>query len=122
MWAVRAILIAILLIAVIAFAFNNFGPEQQVDVNLAPFFANYTDVPLITVVFWAFVAGVILALLLFVATYVNQSVLIHTSRKKIRALENEVTVLRNRPIEESAELLKGADEKNTQIDSPFSGS
>jgi hypothetical protein len=35
-------------------------------------------------------------------------------------LEAEVTVLRNRPIEESASLLQGTDEKRAEIDSPFS--
>ena len=119
MWAIRAVLIAILIILVVAFAYNNFGEDQTVDVNLKPFYHNYADVPLVTVVFWSFVAGVILSLLLFITTYIKLSVQSHSARKRIKSLENEVAILRNRPIEESADLLSGADSKNNEIKSAF---
>ena len=57
MWVVRAILILVLLILLVGFAFNNSGPDQKVAVRLEPLFANYVDVPLLTVVFGAMVAG-----------------------------------------------------------------
>jgi uncharacterized membrane protein YciS (DUF1049 family) len=119
MWAVRAVLIAILIIIVVAFAYNNFGADQTVDVNLTPFYHNYADVPLVTVVFWAFVAGVVLSLLLFVTTYIKLSVQTHSLRKRIRSLEGEVAILRNRPIEESADLLKGVDDDEGEVQSAF---
>ncbi len=119
MWIVRAILIALVLILVVAFAYNNFGPDQRVDVNLKPFMANYVDVPLVTVVFWAFVAGVLLSLLLFVTMYIKQAVDLHAFRKRIKALESEVAILRNRPIEESVDLLKGADSRVAESKSLF---
>ena len=109
MWAVRAVLVTILLIMVVAFAYNNMNTGQLVDVNLKPFYYNYADVPLVTVVFWSFVAGIILAMILFITTYIKLSMQIHGTKKKIKALEQEVSVLRNRPIEESADLLKGTD-------------
>lgn len=119
MWVVRAVLIAVLIIALIAFAFNNFGPDQKVDVNLGPFYHDYTDVPLVTVVFWGFVGGVVLAMILFIGSYINLSVQLRTERRKVRALEQELSVLRNRPIEESAELLKGVDARNRDADTAF---
>ncbi|MGD8921630.1 MAG: lipopolysaccharide assembly protein LapA domain-containing protein [Candidatus Zixiibacteriota bacterium] len=119
MWAVRAVLIAIVVILVVAFAYNNFKPEQTVDVYLQPIFSNYVDVPLVTVVFWSFVSGLVVSLLMFITTYIKLSVQVHGARKRVRSLENEVAILRNRPIEESADLLKGADDEETQVPSPF---
>ena len=57
MWAIRAIFIVILIIAVVAFAYYNLGTDQKVDINLI--WAQYIDVPLITVVFWSFVGGML---------------------------------------------------------------
>lgn len=119
MWIIRTVLVLLLLILVVGFAYNNIGPDQKVAVQLEPLFSNYIDVPLVTVVFWAFVAGTALSLLLFVSIYVKLSVQAHTARKRIKALEGEVTILRNRPIEESAELLRGADRKKDERESPF---
>lgn len=120
MWIIRAVLIAVILILMIAFAYNNFGPDQKVDVYLRPFFPNYLDVPLVTVVFWSFVAGVVLSLLLFISIYIKHTVDMHAYKKRIKALEGEVSILRNRPIEESADLLKGADTRLRDVKSPFS--
>ena len=33
MWAVRALLMALLIVIVVAFAYNNFGESQKVDVT-----------------------------------------------------------------------------------------
>jgi uncharacterized integral membrane protein len=117
MWAVRAVIVALLVIMVVAFAYFNFSPSQKVDVNLI--YVKYLDVPLVTVVFWSFVAGVLVSLILFISVYIRLSVQMRAAAKRISALEGEVAVLRNRPIEESADLLKGADDKQLQVKSPF---
>lgn len=117
MWVVRAVLIAILLICVVGFAYYNFNPNQTVEIDLI--YTKYIDVPLVTIVFWAFVAGVLVSLFLFISTYIKISVQLRNSNKKINALESEITVLRNRPIEESAELLKDAGDSDQSIKSPF---
>ena len=119
MWAIRAILIAVLIILVIAFAYKNFSVEQVVDVHLEPLMGDRGDVPLVTVVFWAFVSGVVLSLLLFVTTYIKLSVQLRSQRRRVRALESEVNILRNRPIEESAGLLEGVDKRQNDIQSPL---
>lgn len=112
MWAIRAILIAIVVIAVVAFASYNVGTTQTVDVNLI--WMSYLGVPLVTVVFWAFTAGVLISLVLFISIYIRQSLQIRSLKSGVRALETEVTALRNRPIEESADLLENAIEGNDQ--------
>ena len=119
MWVIRTILVLLLLLLVVAFAYNNFGADQKVDVKLQPLLPDYVDVPLVTIVFWSFFAGAILSMVLFVLIYIKQSVEAHSARRRIRALEDEVAILRNRPIEESADLLKGVDRKQDELGSPF---
>ena len=117
MWAVRAVLIAVIVIAIVAFAVHNVGEYQRVDVNLI--WKSYSNVALVEVVFWAFVVGVVVSLLAFISVYIRLSVNLRAVKKHMRALEAELAVLRNRPIEESARLLEEADDRNRNIDSPF---
>ena len=119
MWIIRTILILLLLLMVVAFAFNNTGTDQKVAVHLQPLFPNYVDVPLITLVFWSFVAGALMCMVLFISIFVRSSIQSHAARKRIKALESEVAILRNRPIDESADLLKGLDRKREERESPF---
>ena len=115
MWALRAILIVFVIVCVVAFAYHNSSPAEKVNVDLI--FAKYIEVPLVIVVFWSFMSGLLVSLLIFILVYLRQSVQIHGFHKQVRALESEVTALRNRPIEESAELLKGEDEKASGVSS-----
>ncbi len=109
MWAVRAILIVALVLLVVAFAFYNNDPSIVVDVDLI--WMQRAEVPLITVVFWSFVSGVLVSLFLFMSVFIKQSVQLRATRRRIKALEGEVTALRNRPIEESADLVASGESK-----------
>jgi hypothetical protein len=62
------------------------------------------------------------SLVMFASTFIRLSVDVRGGRKRVQALEGEVAVLRNRPIEDSADLLKGADRADPELESPFSGS
>jgi len=117
MWVLRAILVALVVVCVVAFALYNVGSGQAVTVNLI--WVKFVEVPLITVVFWSFAAGVLVSLLLFISVYIKLSVQLRTARKQARALEGEVTVLRNRPIEESADLLMRSEKQEEKAKSPF---
>lgn len=119
MWIVRLIVIMALVGGLIIFAFNNARPNQVVDVNLQPFYANYTDVPLLTVVGGAIVGGMIIGLILFGLMYVRQSVSLHDASRRVKALENEVAILRNRPIDEVADLMSGSDSRKAESRSLF---
>lgn len=119
MWAVRAFLIALLIIVLVAFAYTNLQLDQKVSINVLT--ANYINVPLLTVVFWAFVGGILISLILFISIYIKLSVQLRYLNKKIFALESEVTVLRNRPIEESADILSEGKNKESAEQSPFNG-
>ncbi len=111
MWAFRAILIIALILVVVAFAYYNID-SPTVDVNLI--WVKYVEVPLITVVFWSFVPGVLVSLFVFMSIFVKQSIQLRAARRRIKALEGEVTALRNRPIEESASLLDGSGSKESE--------
>ncbi|MGH8015912.1 MAG: lipopolysaccharide assembly protein LapA domain-containing protein, partial [Candidatus Zixiibacteriota bacterium] len=118
MWALRAVLIVFIIICVVAFAYHNSSQTQKVNIDLV--FAKYVEVPLLIVVFWSFVAGMVVSLVLFILVYLRQAVQIRSLQKNVKSLESEATVLRNRPIEESADLLKGQDEKRVKAGSPLS--
>lgn len=118
MWVIRAVLIALLIIIVVAFAYYNLNLKQEVVVDLL-FWGEYEQVPLLTVVFWSFISGIFVSLLLFISMYIKLSLQLRNSNKKITALEGEVTILRNRPIEESAEVIRDSDESESNIKSPF---
>lgn len=117
MWVLRAILVALIVVCVVAFALYNVGSGQMVTVNLI--WVTFVEVPLITVVFWSFAAGVLISLFLFISVYIKLSVQLRATRKQARALEGEVTVLRNRPIEESADLLMRSEKQKEKANSPF---
>jgi uncharacterized integral membrane protein len=107
-------------ICVVAFAFYNVGSSQTVELNLV--FVKLINVPLITVVFWSFVAGVLVSLFLFASTYIRLSLDLRATRRRNAGLENELSILRNRPIEESVNLLKGTDRREPDAESPFAES
>ncbi len=117
MWVLRAILVALVVVCVVAFALYNVGSGQTVTVNLI--WVKFVEVPLITVVFWSFAAGVLVSLLLFISVYIKLSMQLRAARKQARALEGEVTILRNRPIEESADFLVRSEKQEERTDSPF---
>ena len=116
MWVIRAILIAIIFIAIIAFVVLNPITSHLVDVDL--YFAKYVDVSLAVVVFWSLVAGMLVSLILFISIYIKLSVQLRIANKRVSALESEVSILRNRPIEESANLIRDTKQED-DIKSPF---
>ncbi len=103
MWIFRSFLILIIILVIVAFAMHNTGPGQTVDINLV--LAKRYNVPVITVVFWGFILGAAVAWLLFVSVYLRLSNQLHKAQKAAKGLETEVSALRNRPIEESKNLL-----------------
>jgi uncharacterized integral membrane protein len=103
MWALRSIVILIIIAIIIGFSLHNSGPEKTVDINLI--WTQRADVPVITVVFWAFILGALISWLLFISVYLKQSRQIRESNRTLRGLQAEVAALRNRPIDESKDFL-----------------
>ena len=110
MWAVRAIGIFLVIALVAGFFVYNYSMDQPVAVNL--YWKQYENVPLLVVIFWSFLAGMALSLVLFVGVYLRQLTQISSARKAVKGLNEEVSALRNRPIEESRDMF--GDEDNAR--------
>ncbi len=107
MWVFRSFLILVIIGIILGFALSNSGLEQKVDINLI--WAQRYDVPVLTVVLWSFILGALVSWLLFVSVYLKQSTQLNKANREIKGYKDEVTALRNRPIEETKNLL---DKKN----------
>jgi len=114
MWAIWAVFVMLLILGIVFFVMHN--TQQVVDVNLQPLFEDRENVTMLVVVFWSFVGGALLSMFLFITNYIKQSVNLRITKKRIRDLESELAILRNRPIEESAELLSGANKTKSTFD------
>ncbi len=97
MWVFRAVLVVILIVILLGFSVHN--AEERVMVKV--FQTNYINVPLIIVAYWAFIFGLLVSFLLFVTIYFKQISEIKRSKRLADSLGNEISALRNRPIEEA---------------------
>lgn len=103
MWVFRSFLILVIIGIIIGFAQFNSGLDQKIDIDLI--WTQRADVPLVTVVFWSFVLGALVSWVLFVSVYLKQSTQLNKANREIKGYRDEVTALRNRPIEETKNLL-----------------
>ncbi len=103
MWVLRSILILIIIGIIIGFALYNSSADQTVDINLI--WTQRLAVPVITVVFWSFILGAMVSWLLFISIYLRLTTQLRTAGRNLKGLQTEVAALRNRPIEESKDLL-----------------
>jgi uncharacterized membrane protein YciS (DUF1049 family) len=76
---------------------------QTADIDLI--WTKIYQIPIITVVFWSFVLGALVSWLLFVSIYLKLANRLNKASKVNRGLETEVAALRNRPIDETKDLL-----------------
>jgi len=96
MWIIRYAVAAMLIIALLGFTIQN--SYQRVVINIVG--KTYTDVPLIFVVYVAFCIGLIFWFAISVIQYFRMMGQLSEQRKKNRTLTQEITTLRNLPLEE----------------------
>jgi uncharacterized integral membrane protein len=99
MWIIRYAVAAVLIIALLGFTIQN--SYQRVVINLAN--KTYTDVPLIFVVYVAFCIGLIFWFSISVIQYFRMMSQLSEQKRKNRTLTQEITTLRNLPLEEPDE-------------------
>jgi uncharacterized integral membrane protein len=99
MWIVRYAIAAVLIIALLGFTIQN--SYQRVIVNIGA--KTYDNVPLIFVIFIAFCVGIIFWFVISVVQYLRLSGQLAEQKKKLRNLGEELTTLRNLPLEEADE-------------------
>jgi uncharacterized integral membrane protein len=96
---VTSALLFVFVLAMIAFAVLN--PEDHVDIQLG--FGAFTNVPLVLALGIAFGVGVVFTLIFVVAHLLGLYGTIRSLKRTNRALERELTDLRNLPLEEEEE-------------------
>ena len=108
MWVFRSFVILVIIGLIIGFAVFNSGLlQQKVDVDLI--WTKRHDVPILTVVLWSFILGLLVSWILFVSVYLKQSNQLNKTKRELKGVRDEVTALRNRPIEETKDLLNKQD-------------
>ena len=103
MWIVKWLGVALLLIGLLGFSIMNV--EQQVDINL--FFWQFQDVPLILVIFEAFIIGM---LVWFLIAFINELRLradLRNTQRELDDLREELQTLRNLPLHEPLDEAAG---------------
>lgn len=99
MWIIRYAIAAILIIALLGFTIQN--SYQRVVINIAN--KTFPDVPLIFVVYAAFCIGLIFWFAISIVQYFRMLAHLSEQKKKNRTLTEEITTLRNLPLEEPDE-------------------
>jgi uncharacterized integral membrane protein len=97
MWVIRIILLLLVLAVVIGFSVYNSGPEIKT-VNLVWY--QYYDVPMVVIVYWAMLAGMVAATFLGVTYVFRLHADLRAERRARKRLEAEMASYRNRTIEE----------------------
>jgi uncharacterized integral membrane protein len=99
MWILRSLVIIVLIILIVGFAIYN--SNQRISVNL--YGKQYYDVPMIFVAFWALVVGMLISFALGIGYYFRMYSELRNQRRENRKLLEEITALRNLPLEEEEE-------------------
>jgi len=99
MWVIRYAIAAILIIGLLGFSIQNTSQKVQITI----FNMNFYDVPLIFVIYVAFCIGLVFWFTISVIQYFRMASRLSDQKKKNRTLTQELTTLRNLPLEEPDE-------------------
>ena len=110
MWVIRALLVLVLLVILLGFSVYN--AQERVAVNILN--TRYVNVPLIFVAYWAFVFGLVVSFIMFATVYLKQVGEIRRYKRQSENLQSEISALRNRTIEDSAEKFLQSDKDNSK--------
>jgi uncharacterized integral membrane protein len=96
MWILRTLVIIVLITLIVGFAIYN--SDERISVNL--YGKPYFDVPMIFVAFWALVVGMLISFALGISYYFKMYSELRNQRRENQKLIEEITALRNLPLEE----------------------
>jgi uncharacterized integral membrane protein len=99
MWIIRYAIAALLIIGLLGFTIQN--SYQRVVINIVG--KTYSEVPLIFVIYVAFCVGIVFWFVISVVQYLRFSGQLAEQKRKVRTLGEELTTLRNLPLEEPDE-------------------
>jgi len=99
MWIIRTLVIIVLITLIVGFAIYN--SDERISVNL--YGKVYYGIPMVFVAFWALVAGMIVSFALGVGYYFRMYSEMRNQKTENKKLLEEITALRNLPLEEDEE-------------------
>jgi uncharacterized integral membrane protein len=100
MWALRMVLVLLIIAVVVGFSMLN--AHQTVSVDLLR--TKYDNVPLVYMAYWAFLAGMLITFVLGLSYVLKILSELREQRRQTKRLTVEITALRNRSLEEINEL------------------
>jgi uncharacterized integral membrane protein len=103
MWALKILLILVIIMLLIGFSIYNSG--ENVSVNL--FGWQYTQVPMIIIAYWSLVIGMFISFILGISYYLAIQGELREQRRENKRLMEEITALRNLPLEEEEKTEQG---------------
>ena len=106
MWMVRWILIAVVIVLILLFSLQN--QEQRVSVNIG--YWTSPEIPLYFALFVAFVIGLVVWLIVASFQILQLKSRIKSHRRENKKLQDELTALRNLPLEETEETPQPEEE------------
>jgi uncharacterized integral membrane protein len=101
MWIIRTLFIVVVLILLLGFAVQN--AYQRVSINILN--KQYANVPMILVLFVAFVVGILVWFIFTIFQYFRMQGDLYQERKRNKRLTEEIKALRNRPLQEIEESV-----------------
>jgi len=101
MWVIRIIIL--LVVFAIALGFSIYNAPQRVD-KIDVIWVSYSNVSMVVVVYWSFLAGMVVAAILALTYILKIHSNMRAERRGRKRLEMEVASLRNRTLEELDEL------------------
>lgn len=109
MWIIRYAVAALLIIGLLGFTIQN--NYQRVVINIAN--KTYDNIPLIFVVYAAFCIGLIFWFVISIVQYFRMMSQLAEQKKKVKTLTQEITTLRNLPLEEIDENSENKEEEKS---------
>jgi len=97
MWVVRWILVAVVIVLILGFSLQN--QEQRVSVHIATW--ESPDIPLYFALFIAFVIGIVVWFIVAAFQILHVKSELKVCRREKRKLQEELTALRNLPLDET---------------------
>lgn len=112
MWIVKLLASMILIVAVLLFGLQNSG--NRVDVKLGT--ADFYEVPLIYVVFFSILIGMILMFILVIGKNISNKVEVYKLKREISGLNKELANVRNLGLEEEIDSIDEPDDESEKIE------
>ena len=106
MWVIRWFFTLLVLVILILFSISNLG--NNTDITVIPGHLHYTSVSVIWIVAISFIIGMLVSFIVAVVNYLQQSRLMKKKDRQISQLQQELTAMRNLPLDDAGDKEEDA--------------